>query len=99
MIPHRVLESKHPGYKVGSNVVGELGWRSRTVINPDDVVSPYGGKAKPLVLPDFGEIPLSTALGALGMPGYVNSKEVILYKLFTPSYNKNTDIEIQHILD
>ncbi|XP_066902363.1 prostaglandin reductase 1 [Halyomorpha halys] len=65
----KVIESKHPAYKVGDNVVAELGWRSRTVVNPDDVSSPYGGKAKPHVLPNFGDIPLSTALGVLGMPG------------------------------
>nr|XP_024214852.1 prostaglandin reductase 1-like isoform X2 [Halyomorpha halys] len=65
----RVLESKHPDYKVGDNVVAELGWRSRTVVNPDTIFSAYGYKAKPHVLPNFGNISLSAAIGALGMPG------------------------------
>lgn len=65
----RVLESKNPAFKEGDNVVGYFGWRSMTVVNPNDVMSPYGGKARPYVLPDFGDVPLSTGLGVLGMPG------------------------------
>lgn len=54
---------------MGCNVCGYFGWRTHTVANPDEMRSPYGDKAKPYVLPDFGDIPLSAALGVLGMPG------------------------------
>lgn len=65
----RVKESKHPDFKVGDNVVGQFGWRTHTVANPDEVVSGFGEKSRPYILPDFGDVPLSTALGVLGMPG------------------------------
>ena len=56
----QVVESKHPDFKVGDFVDGRTGWREFAAIDP---------KTVPLrkVDPDAG--PLSTAVGALGMPG------------------------------
>lgn len=55
-----VIESRHPDFKVGEFVDGRSGWREYAAVDP---------KALPLrkVDPDAG--PLSTAVGALGMPG------------------------------
>uniref|UniRef100_A0A146MD42 Prostaglandin reductase 1 n=2 Tax=Lygus hesperus TaxID=30085 RepID=A0A146MD42_LYGHE len=65
----RVVESKHPNYKKGDNVVGYMGWETHPICNPDTLESPFGAHEKPLVLPDFKNLPLSLALGVLGMPG------------------------------
>ncbi|XP_014252068.1 prostaglandin reductase 1-like [Cimex lectularius] len=65
----KVLESKHPDYKKGDLVLGPFGWVTHTVQNPDEVLSPFGEKTKPYVLPDLGGFSPSTALGVLGMPG------------------------------
>ncbi|XP_014250697.1 prostaglandin reductase 1-like isoform X2 [Cimex lectularius] len=65
----KVVKSRHPGYKAGDSIVGYLGWQTNAVANPDKVESPFGGFEKPLVLPDFKGLPLSLALGVLGMPG------------------------------
>ncbi|XP_014286350.1 prostaglandin reductase 1 [Halyomorpha halys] len=78
----RVVESKHPDFEVGKNVVGQFGWRNKTVANPDTVLSGFGEKSRPYVLPDFGDIPLSTAIGVLGMPG--NTAYFGLTRLCTP---------------
>ncbi|XP_054274432.1 prostaglandin reductase 1-like isoform X1 [Macrosteles quadrilineatus] len=65
----RVVESKHPEYKVGSIVVGQLGWQLFTVGNPEEITTVFGAKEKPMVLPDLGGLSPSLALGVLGMPG------------------------------
>ncbi|KAL1132042.1 hypothetical protein AAG570_011650 [Ranatra chinensis] len=79
----RVVESKHPGYKVGDNVVAYFGWRTHTVLNPDKNINPLDNKpSKPYILPDFGGVSLSTALGVLGMPG--NTAYFGLTKLCEP---------------
>ncbi|CAH1401354.1 unnamed protein product [Nezara viridula] len=65
----RVVESRHADYKVGDNVVGDFGWRTKTIVNPDTVKGPFDNISKPYVLPDFGFVPLSTALGVLGVNG------------------------------
>ena len=67
-----MVESKHPKFKAGDNAVGYFGWQTETVVNPDKVESPFGGLEAPLVLPDFKGLPLSLAVGVLGMPGYVS---------------------------
>jgi NADPH-dependent curcumin reductase len=56
----QVVESKHPDFKAGDFVEGRTGWREFAAVSP---------KSVPLrkVDPDTG--PLSTAVGALGMPG------------------------------
>lgn len=61
----RVVESKHPDYPATMNVVSHSGWRDYTVLNgePDEIFS-----IKPYNAP-VGNLPLSYAVGALGMPG------------------------------
>ncbi|MBI3735824.1 NADP-dependent oxidoreductase [Candidatus Sumerlaeota bacterium] len=54
----RVVESKHPGFKVGEIVAGDLGWQEYPVSN---------GKGVEKVDPALA--PISTALGILGLPG------------------------------
>ncbi|XP_049704720.2 prostaglandin reductase 1-like [Helicoverpa armigera] len=61
----KVLESKNPEYPVNMNVVSHSGWRDYVVLTgePDDIfgIKPYD--------PQIGDLPLSLALGTLGMPG------------------------------
>ncbi|XP_069677673.1 prostaglandin reductase 1-like isoform X1 [Periplaneta americana] len=64
----KVIESKHPDYKVGCHVVGQLGWRTKTVVNGDKPLE-GGLNVKAAVIPDLKGLPLSLALGMLGMPG------------------------------
>ncbi|XP_035449846.2 prostaglandin reductase 1-like [Spodoptera frugiperda] len=60
-----VVESLNPEYPVKMTVVSHSGWRDYAVLNgqPDDMfgIKPYD--------PQIGKLPLSLALGALGMPG------------------------------
>lgn len=62
----KIIESKNADYPVGKHIISNFGWRSHTVSN---------GKSETLValpmsiLPDFQGLPLSLALGVLGMPG------------------------------
>jgi NADPH-dependent curcumin reductase CurA len=64
----RVIESRHPEYEVGIHVVGEFGWQTTTIYNvnkpPAAIVA-----SKPYIIPDLSGLPLSLALGVLGMPG------------------------------
>ncbi len=54
----RVIESNHPGYAAGDDVVGLLGWQEYAVSDGSGVM-----KVDPRMAP------ISTALGVLGMPG------------------------------
>lgn len=66
----KIIDSKNSRYAVGKKIVGYLGWRSHTVLNPDTPASKEQlMKAKPYVIPDFGDLPSSLALGILGMTG------------------------------
>jgi NADPH-dependent curcumin reductase len=56
----RVEASRHPDFAVGDYVDGRTGWREYAAIDP---------KAVPLRKVDASVAPLSTAVGALGMPG------------------------------
>lgn len=56
----QVVQSKHADYAVGDFVEGRSGWREYAAVNP---------AAIPLRKVDASIAPLSTALGALGMPG------------------------------
>jgi prostaglandin reductase 1 len=64
----RVIESRHPEYKVGIHVVGEFGWQTITIYNVDKPAVKVL-QSKPYIIPDFSGLPLSLALGVLGMPG------------------------------
>ncbi|KAJ8922441.1 hypothetical protein NQ315_004388 [Exocentrus adspersus] len=61
----KVTESKNPKFPVGKYVVAHFGWRTHTI--SDGKRTP--GWTIPMVLPDFGGLPASLALGVLGMPG------------------------------
>jgi NADPH-dependent curcumin reductase CurA len=60
----KVTASNHPDYVVGDVVEGRTGWREYAVVAPDE--SGYRGPPRKL---DPALAPVSTALGALGMPG------------------------------
>ena len=50
--------------------MGHFGWQTKTVVNADEPVAWFWLK-KPYIIPDFAGLPLSLALGVLGMPGFV----------------------------
>ena len=60
----QVVASNHPDYAVGDIVEGRTGWREYAVVAPDK--ADYRGPPRKL---DPALAPVSTALGALGMPG------------------------------
>ncbi|XP_049764669.1 prostaglandin reductase 1-like [Schistocerca cancellata] len=62
----RIVESRSPEYPVGRHVVASLGWRDQTVIS---VAPTDDDNLPPMLVPDYGDLPLSLALGVLGMPG------------------------------
>lgn len=59
-----VVASNHPDYVVGDIVEGRTGWREYAVVAPDQ--ADYRGPPRKL---DPSLAPVSTGLGALGMPG------------------------------
>lgn len=64
-----VVKSRNPGYPVGKRVLAGVGWRDKTVV---DLSTPKTGSiVMNSILPiwDIGDLPLSVALGVLGMPG------------------------------
>ncbi|GLH11488.1 Prostaglandin reductase 1 [Gryllus bimaculatus] len=63
----KVIESKHNNYQVGDLVVGFFGWQTHTIV--DISQPPPPGHLKPYKIPNFGDLPLSLALGVLGRPG------------------------------
>ncbi|XP_017888530.1 prostaglandin reductase 1-like isoform X2 [Ceratina calcarata] len=67
----KIIESRNPEYPVGKRIVGYLGWRTHTVVNPQISSSSDDTFAfeKPYILPDIGDLSPSLFLGVLGMPG------------------------------
>lgn len=61
---YRVLETKNEKFPKGAIVFAQVGWRSHTIVDPSKQQ-----KQDFYVLPDFGGLPSSLAVGALGMPG------------------------------
>ncbi|XP_049941133.1 prostaglandin reductase 1-like [Schistocerca serialis cubense] len=62
----RIVESRSPQHPAGWHVVGTWGWRDRTVVDP----TPAPDDILPLMLvPDYRDLPMSLAVGVLGMPG------------------------------
>ncbi len=55
-----VLESRHPGFAVGDQVVATGGWQTFAVVDGDAITRRLDGMT----------LPLSTALGVYGMPGF-----------------------------
>lgn len=65
----KIVESRNPNYPVGKRVVGYLGWRTHTIINPKTIDQNDKLMKPPYILRDIDDLPLSLALGVLGMPG------------------------------
>ncbi|XP_043286006.1 prostaglandin reductase 1-like [Venturia canescens] len=64
----KIIESKNSEYPVGKSIVGYFGWRTHTIVNVEqEDESPL--QQKPYIIPEFGDLPASLALGVLGMPG------------------------------
>ncbi|MBW7926079.1 MAG: NADP-dependent oxidoreductase [Burkholderiaceae bacterium] len=59
----RVVKSRHPGYAVGSHVMGRLGVQEFAYSDGTDMIG------QPVVPIDQPQGPLSTYLGVLGVPG------------------------------
>jgi prostaglandin reductase 1 len=57
-----IVESKDKNFPVGKRVVGSFGWRSHTI-------SKAGDESQPYLVPDTAGLPVSAAVGLLGMPG------------------------------
>ncbi|KAL1509777.1 hypothetical protein ABEB36_004462 [Hypothenemus hampei] len=64
----KIIESKNPKFPVGKHVVGQagFGWRTHTISNGELTAEGLNSA----VLIDLADLPLSLALGILGMPGY-----------------------------
>ncbi|KAI1888386.1 hypothetical protein AGOR_G00184610 [Albula goreensis] len=57
----KVIQSKNPSYPVGSHVIAKHGWRTHTISD---------GTGLTIVLSEWPQdVPMSLALGAIGMPG------------------------------
>lgn len=65
----KIVESKNPEYPVGKRIVGYLGWRTHTIINPNAKEDKNTLKRDEYILPDIGDLSPSLGLGVLGMPG------------------------------
>lgn len=63
----RVIESKNDKFPIGSLLVGYLGWRTHTVVNPD--IRSKNFMEEITQLPELGSLCPSVGLGAVGMPG------------------------------
>lgn len=65
----KIIESKNPEYPVGKSLMGYWGWRSHTIVNMEKEGKAAVLPQKPYIIPEFGGLPVSLALGVLGMPG------------------------------
>ncbi|EGI64927.1 Prostaglandin reductase 1 [Acromyrmex echinatior] len=62
----KIVESKNPAFPVGKKIVGNMGWRTHTIVNPkfkDRVFQEH-----PYLLPDISDLPSSLCLGILVLP-------------------------------
>ncbi|KAG5308246.1 PTGR1 reductase, partial [Acromyrmex insinuator] len=53
----KIVESKNPAFPIGKKIVGNMGWRTHTIVNPkfkDRVFQEH-----PYLLPDIGDLPSS----------------------------------------
>lgn len=64
----RVLETKNADFPVGTWVMGHFGWRTHTVVNPENAKF-CNQKPYMYALPDFGQLPISLGLGVCGRVG------------------------------
>ena len=65
----KIIDSKNSKFPKGSHVVGQLGWRSLTLVKPTTPGPDKSSAAGLELLPDLGGLPISYALGVCGMPG------------------------------
>ncbi|XP_025994544.1 prostaglandin reductase 1 isoform X2 [Solenopsis invicta] len=68
----KIIESKNPEFPVDKRIVGNLGWRTHTIVNPKIPADATLIHQQPYILPDIGDLPPSLGLGVLGMPGALN---------------------------
>lgn len=68
----QVVASNHPDYAVGDIVEGRTGWREYAIVDP--AACGYTGPPRKV---DPSLAPVSTALGALGMPGMTAHSAII----------------------
>lgn len=66
---YRIIKSNNKSFPIGKYIVGKFDWKTHTISNGE--TSEYKGPASapPTLLPDFDDVPVSLALGVLGMPG------------------------------
>ncbi|CAG9786835.1 unnamed protein product [Diatraea saccharalis] len=64
----KIIESKNSAYPVGTWVMGHFGWRTYTVVHPDDEKF-CAQKPFLYALPDFESLPVSLGLGVCGRVG------------------------------
>ncbi|CAD1470135.1 unnamed protein product [Heterotrigona itama] len=64
----KIIESKNTDFPVGKRIIGPLGWRTHTIINPYGPEHDFLG-IKPMLVPDIGDLSPSLLLGALGLTG------------------------------
>jgi len=60
----KVIDTKNEKFPKGAIVFAQVGWRTHTIVIPAKMQ-----KQDFYVLPDFGGLPISLAVGSLGMPG------------------------------
>ncbi|XP_001602859.1 prostaglandin reductase 1-like [Nasonia vitripennis] len=65
----RIVESRNPDYSVGKHIVGYMGWRTHTIMHPDNFEAHSFLGRLPYLMPDLGDLPVSVSLGVLGQPG------------------------------
>jgi NADPH-dependent curcumin reductase CurA len=56
----RIIESKNEKYPKGSFCFSQSGWRTHTILTPKNDDREF------YLLPDFGNLPLSLGVGAVG---------------------------------
>ncbi|KAB7506356.1 Prostaglandin reductase 1 [Armadillidium nasatum] len=64
-----IISSKNKEFPVGTYVVGYPGWRSHTLLSEKQLSGTNEMGFPYMKLPDLGNVPKSTGLGILGMPG------------------------------
>ncbi|KAK9297154.1 hypothetical protein QLX08_009030 [Tetragonisca angustula] len=64
----KIIESKNTEFPVGKRIIGHLGWRTHTIVNPYSSEYDFLG-IKPALVPDIKDLSPSLHLGVLGMTG------------------------------
>ncbi|CAL1534561.1 unnamed protein product [Lymnaea stagnalis] len=69
----KVVDSKNDKFPIGKIVLAMVGWRDKTVLDPDQdnpyYVTRFTPKKTLVEIPNVGDVPYSLYLGILGMPG------------------------------